>query len=164
MWKTETRYHHRYKEGIVWSIELYREDSGEVPAYVWLQGLPLVHRVGALWSLDLLPMFIGEEMHNPTIRSLGKGLYEYKMEPDRCVADEENRVIYFRDDAERRLIVLHGFTMHNQVSLRQERGKARKRLGEYQQQLRQGVYSTGKIRTHQLLQELIDSGTTQPDG
>ena len=103
----------------------FRTAAGNEPVREWLMGLPDADRRAV--GLGLMKVQIGWPVGMPLCRSLGKGLWEARIDLDDRIA----RVIFCFSDGE--LVALHGFIKKTQKTPQPDLELAARRKKEYEQ-------------------------------
>jgi phage-related protein len=103
----------------------FRTASGNEPVREWLTNLPEPDRRAV--GLSLMKVQFGWPVGMPLCRSLGKGLWEARID----LGDRIARVIFCFSDGE--LVALHGFIKKTQKTTQPDLDLAARRKKEYEQ-------------------------------
>jgi len=109
----------------MWRLVFYATANRRVPVQEFLDSLSKTEKAKVFIDLDALEEF-GLTLKAPYVRSIGKKLWEL-----RTTGNSQHRILYFAV-AERRLVLLHGFTKKTQKTRAAEIEKALKRMADFQ--------------------------------
>jgi len=108
-----------------WTVEGYQDSRGRRPVEDFILGLPEKHQGRIAWTVEL-PKEYGLQLTLPYARHLRGRLWELRV----SAGPARYRIIYFAH-AERRFILLHGFTKKTRRTPRQELATAERRMVEF---------------------------------
>ncbi len=121
-----------------WEIEYYETETGNVPVFEWISGLPGEgEEVGegekpktdiglALWYIDQLSI-LGLEARLPLVRHLEGKLYELRWKASK----KQHRIAFFSYTG-RKFVLLHGFIKKTQKTEKKDLKLARDRMKDYE--------------------------------
>jgi len=109
-----------------WSIDYYKTESGKIPAYDFINSLPLSMRAKAFKELEMLEE-LGTSITMPYSRHIKDGVFELRIQ----FASDISRVFYFFY-AGNNIILTNGFIKKTQKTPPAEIEKAIKYKADYE--------------------------------
>ncbi len=114
---------------MVWNIEIYQKENGEIPLVDFINSLPAKHKAKVFWEIELLKEF-GIELKEPYSKAIKgdeyKGLWELRIK----FASDISRIFYFLP-FESTFILLHGFVKKTERTPKKELEIAKKYVEDY---------------------------------
>ncbi len=114
---------------MVWNVEYYEKENGEVPVREFILSLPPKHRSKALWEVRLLAEH-GAGLREPYAKSIQgekyKGLFELRVQQ----GNDISRIFYFLP-AGNTFILLHGFVKKTEKTPERELAAALRNKEDY---------------------------------
>jgi phage-related protein len=110
---------------MLWSIEWFETETGNVPVLDWIQGMPEKEQGLVLWHIDQLAL-LGLEAQMPLVRPLGDKLYELRIRAQ----GKNQRIAYFAATG-KTFVLVHGFTKKQKTTPQKEKEIALRRMRDY---------------------------------